>query len=116
MANPIQALGVKPAEVRDTDLSGRAKDAVVHDEGNPAPSKALPVPVTGKSPAPPPVISDARVTISVDAQLREVIVKVVDPESGDVVRQIPAEERVRQQRAYLESGAGKPTRENGAQS
>ena len=116
MANPIQALGVKLVEIPGRDPAGRAKDAVVHEEGTPQPFEAHPVPAAMKSPAPPPVISNARVTISVDAQLREVIVKVVNPESGDVVRQIPDEERIRRQRAYLESGATGPTRENGAQS
>ena len=41
-------------------------------------------------------------TFSVDTQLRQAIIKVIDPESGKVIRQIPQESRLRMQRAYLE--------------
>jgi uncharacterized FlaG/YvyC family protein len=57
---------------------------------------------TGLPQAPVAGAAGARVTLSVDAQLRETIIKVVDPETGKVIRQIPAEERLRMQRAYEE--------------
>ena len=116
MANPIQSVGAKSADLHESESAARAKDAVVQEDGGRAPETTRPAPVVQKSPAPPPVISDARVTMSVDAQLREVIVKVVDPESGEVVRQIPAEERLRQQRAYRDAGTAPAARENGAKS
>jgi len=65
---------------------------------------------TAKQP-PSASMSNARVTISVDAQLREAIVKVVDPKTGEVLRQIPPEERLRQQRAYLDAQHHKVGRE-----
>jgi uncharacterized FlaG/YvyC family protein len=42
----------------------------------------------------------ARVVLSVDLQLKETIIRVVDPQTGETLRQIPPDEVLRQRRAY----------------
>ena len=54
----------------------------------------------------------ARVSLSVDMQLREAIIRVVDSDTGEVIRQIPSEELLKQRRAYQESQRQTPSEGN----
>ncbi|MBI5837348.1 MAG: flagellar protein FlaG [Candidatus Eisenbacteria bacterium] len=59
-----------------------------------------------KQPGPTPV--GTRVMFSVDQQLRETIIRVVDKDSGDVLRQIPTDEALRIRRAYAKEQEKEP--------
>jgi hypothetical protein len=61
---------------------------------------ATPAHAGAAAPALPSV--GTRVTLSQDAELRQTIIRVTDPESGELIRQIPSEESLRLQHRYLE--------------
>lgn len=46
---------------------------------------------------------NAQITFAIDAQLREAIIKIVDPKTKEVIREIPSKEAQRVSRAYLQA-------------
>ena len=71
-----------------------------------APAPAAPVQGGATAAASQPEVAEpipAQITFEVDSQLREAIIKIVDPKSHDVIREIPSEEAQRVARAYLET-------------
>ncbi len=105
MLNPIHGPAEAAESPRVHDATGASTDAEARRENSKVSGGE-----TAKAsrqehasePAPELKIASARVTFAVDAQLREMIIKITDQESGKVIREIPSEQIQNMKRAYAE--------------
>ena len=95
--DPIQAF--PPTPVPDP-----AQRAVVPEKRRPeAPAPKAPAEERVEKPSKPIDLGPSTaVTFTLDQQLADIIIRVVNEKTGEVLRQIPPEERLRMQRAALE--------------
>lgn len=105
MLNPIHGPAEVPESPRAHDTTAASMDAAARREvpkGSGSGAAHASVKELAPEPAPELKLSSAQVTFSVDAQLREMIIKVSDAESGKVIREIPSEQIQKVKRAYVE--------------